>query len=167
MLNPLSPLHFSLFPSRQFTKNIFTFKSKNSKWNPIHLILKISLVLSHQLTISIFRTKYLWWNLIHLTLNLPLRLSSPIFSPSYYQFPHLLINRKTQKTVSVWKRTKYHTSKSELRGWFIHLSTYFYHTVRFTTIYHFNIYIYIYIYPKMSWKWFNMRKYKRFHANLN
>ena len=27
-----------------------------------------------------------------------------------------------------------------------YLPTYYYHTVRFTTIYHFNIYIYIYIY---------------------
>ena len=37
------------------------------------------------------------------------------------------------------------TSKFELSVSFIRLSTYFYHTVRFTIIYHFNIYIYIYI----------------------
>ena len=30
-------------------------------------------------------------------------------------------------------RTKYHTSKSKLRVWCIQLSSYFYHTVRFTT----------------------------------
>ena len=34
-------------------------------------------------------------------------------------------------------------TKPVLSIWFIQPSTYFYHTVRFTTIYHFNIYIYI------------------------
>ena len=34
--------------------------------------------------------------------------------------------------------------------WFIHLSTYFYHFVRFTKIYHIYIYIYIYIYIRGS-----------------
>ena len=55
---------------------------------------------------------------------------------------------------------KYHTSKFDLSVWVIHLSTYFYHTVRFTTNL-FNIitkikikpntcsiYIYKYIYNK-------------------
>ena len=43
------------------------------------------------------------------------------------------------------KRTKYRTSKPVLSVWFMQLSTYFYHIVKFITIYHF-IYIYIYIY---------------------
>ena len=42
-------------------------------------------------------------------------------------------------------RTKYYTSKPELSIWFIQLSIYFDHTVRFTTNMSF-IYIYIYIY---------------------
>ena len=38
------------------------------------------------------------------------------------------------------------TTKPELGLWFIQPPTYFYHTVRFTTIHHFNIHIYIYIF---------------------
>ena len=44
---------------------------------------------------------------------------------------------KEQNTVDI--------TKSVLSVRFIQPSTYFYHTLRFTTIYHFNIYIYIYI----------------------
>ena len=39
----------------------------------------------------------------HLTLNLPLLPVTPLSSSSSYHFPDLLINRKTQKTVLVWK----------------------------------------------------------------
>ena len=42
------------------------------------------------------------------------------------------------------------TSKHILSAWFIHFSTYFYHLVRFSKIYHFSLslslYLYIYIY---------------------
>ena len=61
-------------------------------------------------------------------------------------------NRKTQKTVSEEVQDEIKSnkiSKFELSVWFIHLSTYFNHIVRFTTnisFRHTNIYIYIYIY---------------------
>ena len=64
----------------------------------------------------------------------------------------MFLNEKIRKQSLSWRslwrwnkpRTKYHTSKSELSVWFIQLSTYFYHTVRFTTNQSFQ-YIYIYI----------------------
>ena len=52
-----------------------------------------------------------------------------------------------------WNKTrmKYYISKSKLSVWFIQLSIYFYHTVRFTTNLSFQyIYIYIYIYTYIS-----------------
>ena len=67
--------------------------------------------------------------------------------------PHMLLNWKTKKTVSLW-RSSWRWNKAEwnitfeLSVWFIQLSTYFYQTVRFTTNLSFqqtNIYIYIYI----------------------
>ena len=83
-------------------------------------------------SISTFKTKNLYWNLIHLNLN-----------PSFYSdknyilfhhfiiSPHMVLIRKTQKTVSIRRssmkqsRTKYHTSNFELSIWSIKLSTYF------------------------------------------
>ena len=44
-------------------------------------------------------TKNLEWNLIHLTLNTFLLPATPLSSPSFYHVPHLLINRRIQKTV--------------------------------------------------------------------
>ena len=61
------------------------------------------------------------------------------------------------------------TTKPIVSVWFIHISTYLYHLVRFTKIYHFiYIYIYIYIYEwrcsscnsNHHWKWTQQPKFK-------
>ena len=98
------------------------------------------------LKISCFWTWYIWLPATHL---------KPDTFDSLLSFSSFVFDRKTEKTVPVWKSSinkKNEISESELSVWFIQLSTYFNHTVRFTTIYHFNThththtYIYIYIY---------------------
>ena len=76
--------------------------------------------------------------------------STPIPSPPFQNSPYLLLNSKNSenslclKKFDEIKRTKYHASELELSVWFIQIYTYFYQTVRFTKIYHFNIYRCIY-----------------------
>ena len=118
-----------------FWYDLFSLKTSHVK---NHLSHKPFLFLSYQLPKIYlhFQAKYFQWNKIQMYLALnPFQL----FLLQVYSLhsPQMLLNWKTQKTVlkKIVKknkvRTKYPTSTFELEVWFIHLPTYFYHTVNF------------------------------------